>query len=43
MSKMKKDSKPEDIYKNIDKAPKSIQKIVRPIMNMNKIKKISIF
>ena len=39
---IKKDSKPNEIYKKIDKMPKNIQKLIKPKMNIDKIKKISI-
>ena len=39
---IKKDSKPNKIYEKIDKMPKNIQKLIKPKMNIDKIKKISI-
>ncbi|MBR3362459.1 MAG: ABC transporter ATP-binding protein [Bacilli bacterium] len=42
ISSLKKDDKPNKIYKKIDKMPKKIQEIVKPKMNIDKIKQISI-
>ena len=42
ISSLKKDTKPEEIYKKIDKMPKNIQKIIKPVMNIEKIKQISL-
>ena len=42
ISTLKKDTKPEEIYKKIDKMPKNIQKLIKPTMNIEKIKQISI-
>ena len=39
---IKKDSKPNKIFEKIDKMPKNIQKLIKPKMNIDKIKKISI-
>ena len=43
MSKYDKNSKSKNIYKDLDKMPKSIKKIIEPTINLNKIKKISFF
>ena len=44
MSKYKsKKIKPEKLYKELDKMPKSIKKIIEPKMNMDKIKMIALF
>ena len=43
MSSINKKSNPKKIYKQIDKLPSSIQKLVRPKMKMNAIKNIVIF
>jgi len=39
------DKKPsaEKLYKNIDKMPKSIQNVIKPYMNMGKIKSVALF
>ena len=42
ISTLKKDDKPNQIYKKIDKMPNRIQKIIKPKMNIDKIKQISI-
>ena len=42
ISTLKKDDKPNKIYKKIDKMPNRIQKIIKPKMNIDKIKQISI-
>lgn len=42
ISSLKEDSDPEEIYKKIDKIPKSIRKAVEPNMNLNKIRNIAI-
>lgn len=42
MQNIDKEAKAEDLYKQIDKAPKSIQKIVEPQMNMTKVKNIAL-
>jgi len=41
-SSMDKDASSEDLYKKMDKMPKSIRKLIEPKMNMNNIKKIVI-
>lgn len=43
LSSFSKDSKPEEIYKKIDEMPKSIQNVIKPKMNLNKIVGICIF
>lgn len=43
LSNLDEKSSAEKLYKNIDKMPKSIQKVIKPNMNMNKIKSISLF
>ncbi len=43
LSNLDEKSSAEKLYKNIDKMPKSIQKVIKPSMNMNKIKSISLF
>ena len=43
LSNLDEKSSAEKLYKNIDKMPKSIQKVIKPYMNMNKIKNISLF
>ena len=42
MSKMDKDTQAEKLYKQLDKAPKSIQKVVKPKMNMEQVKKFGL-
>ena len=42
MSNMNKDSKPEELYKQVDKLPDNIQKVIKPQMNLNLIKNIVI-
>ena len=43
MSGVSKNTTPEEMYKKLDKLPKSIKKVINPVMNTNKIKKISLF
>ena len=43
MSTLNKDSSASDLYEKIDLMPDSIQNVVEPFMNMDKIKKIAIF
>ena len=43
ISTLKKDSKPKTTYKKIDKMPKNIQKLIKPKMNIDKIKQITLF
>ena len=43
MSKYDKNSKSENIYKDLDKMPKSIKKIIEPKISLNKIRNISLF
>lgn len=43
MSKYDKNSDINEMYKDIDKLPKSIKKVIEPKMNMKQIKKITIF
>ena len=43
ISTLNKDSKPNVIYKKIDNMPKSIQKLIKPKMNIDRIKKITLF
>ena len=43
ISKLDKNASNEDIYKEIDKMPKSIKKVIEPKMNMVKIKSIFIY
>ena len=42
LSKLDKDASNEDIYKQMDKLPKSIRKVIEPKMDMDKIKSIFI-
>ncbi len=42
MNKLDKNASAKDLYKQIDKAPKSIQKLVEPKMNMKSIKKLAL-
>lgn len=42
LSKLDKDASNEDIYKQMDKLPKSIRKVIEPKMNIEKIKSIFI-
>ena len=43
ISTLKKNEKPNKIYKKIDRMPKNIQKLIKPKMNIEKIKIISLF
>ena len=43
MSLVKENQTPEEIYKRIDECPESIQKVVKPFMDIESIKKIAIF
>ena len=43
LSNLDEKSSAEKLYKKIDKMPNSIQKVIKPNMNMNKIKSISLF
>ena len=43
ISTLKKNEKPNKIYKKIDKMPKNIQILIKPKMNIEKIKIISLF
>ena len=43
ISKLDKDASNEEIYKQIDKMPKSIKKVIEPKMNMVKIKSIALY
>ena len=43
MSKYDKNSKSKKIYKDLDKMPKSIKKVIEPKINLNTIKNISFF
>ena len=43
LSTIDKDKKNVNVYKKLDKMPKSVRKIIEPNMNINKIKNISIF
>ena len=43
MSTVNKKTAAEDIYKKIDKMPKSIKKAISPYMNIKKVKQISLF
>ena len=42
MNKLDKNASAKDLYKQIDKAPQSIQKLVEPKMNMKSIKKLAL-
>lgn len=42
MSKLDENTQAEDLYKQLDKAPKSIQKAIEPKMNMKQIKTITL-
>ena len=42
-SKLDKDASNEDIYKLMDKMPKSIRKVIEPKMNMVKIKSVALY
>ena len=42
MNKLDKNASAKDLYKQIDKAPKSIQKLVEPKMNMKSIQKLAL-
>ena len=42
MNKLDKNASAKDLYKQIDKAPKSIQELVEPKMNMKSIKKLAL-
>ena len=42
MNKLDKNASAKDLYKQIDKAPQSIQKLVGPKMNMKSIKKLAL-
>ncbi len=42
MSTLSKDSSAEEMYKKIDKMPKSIKKVINPYMNIKKIKQITL-
>ena len=42
-SKLDKDASNEEIYKQIDKMPKSIRKVIEPKMDMVKIKSVSLY
>ena len=42
MNKLDKNASAKDLYKRIDKAPKSIQKLVEPKMNMKSIQKLAL-
>ena len=43
LSKYDKNSKVEDMYKEMDNLPESIKEVIEPKMNMNKIKLITLF
>ncbi len=43
MSTLDKDAEVNDLYSKIDEMPKSIQKVVEPFMNMDKIKALALF
>ncbi|MBR3199031.1 MAG: ABC transporter ATP-binding protein [Bacilli bacterium] len=43
MTGVTKETKANEIYKKLDKAPKKIKKVVSPVMNINKIKNITLF
>ena len=43
LSTINKNTKPNVIYKKIDKMPKSIQKVIKPKMNIDKIKTLAFF
>ena len=43
MSTMDKNTKPEKLYKQVDKLPDSIQKVIKPQMNLTLIKNVVIF
>ena len=43
ISTLKKNENPNKIYKKIDKMPKNIQKLIKPKMNIEKIKIVSLF
>ena len=43
MSKYNKDSDVSEMYKEIDKLPKNIRKVIEPKMNLTNIKKIALF
>ena len=43
MGSVSKNSNPKEIYKRVDKLPKNIQKLIKPTINMDKIKRIVIF
>ena len=43
LSTIDKDKKNVDVYKKLDKMPKSVRNIIEPNMNIDKIKRISIF
>lgn len=43
MNTMKKDASPQELYSKIDQMPKSIGKVIKPKMDMTKIKKIALF
>ena len=43
MGTLSKKSSAEELYKKIDKMPKSIKKVISPYMNIKKVKKITIY
>ena len=43
MSKMNDGTEPEKLYKTLDTLPKNIQKVIEPIMDIEKIKSITMF
>ena len=43
MSSLDKDAQASELYSKIDEMPKNIQKIVEPFMNIDKIKKLTLF
>ena len=43
MKDINENTKPEELYKKIDQMPSNVQKVIKPFMDMNEIKKIALF